>query len=58
MGLGVINVYQYLSHAPVCFAHENMKKTPSKVGYFSKIKGISFSALTTQTAQNWKFMME
>ena len=32
------------------FAQKNMKKTPSKVGYFSKIGYISWPALMAQSA--------
>jgi hypothetical protein len=32
-------------------AHENMKRPPSKVGYFTKIEEIFCTALTAQSAQ-------
>ena len=48
MGLGIFNVYRYLFHGPVCFAHENIKKMPTKVGYFSKIKDISLGNFDQQ----------
>ena len=32
-------------------AHENMKRPPSKVGYFSKIEEFFSTALTAQSAQ-------
>ena len=35
----------------ILFAHENIKKLPSNVGY---LKIVSFTALTTQMAQNYK----
>ena len=39
----------------LCFAHKNMKRQPSKVGYFNKIEVIFLTALTAQTAQTVEF---
>ena len=33
----------------ICFAHKNMKNTPSKVGYFNETAGIFRTALPVQT---------
>jgi hypothetical protein len=46
MGLGVFNVYIYLFHAPVCFAHENIKKNClQKSDTLAKLKIFSMEIL-------------
>ena len=40
----------------IFFVHENMKKPPSKVEYLAKLKKLSLTGLTAQTAQKLKFV--